>query len=226
MSTRKPLIASALLIAVMTAFSAWAWSGIAPDAQIPIHWDLHSHANGFASKAMALAFAPVLALALTALFALWPRFEPRRANLAASRHLYMAGWIGAVGILTAAHAIVVMEALGKVLDVGSETLVAVSALLIVLGNFLGKSRANFVVGVRTPWSLTSDLSWEKSNRICGWLMVLTGLTVLTALVSGPLDAAIFVMIVGAVGSALTGIIASYVYWKRDPDRHAGDGILE
>jgi uncharacterized membrane protein len=226
MSTRSPLIASITLIVVMIAFSAWAWSAIAPNAQVAIHWDLQGHANGFASKIVALGFAPVLALVLTALFVLWRRVEPRRVNLAASRYPYAAGWIGAVGILTAVHAIVVMEALGKILDVGSATLAAVSVLLIVLGNFLGKSRANFFVGVRTPWSLSSDLAWEKSNRISGWLMVLTGLAVLTALICGPLDVAIFVMIVGTVGTALAGILASYVYWKRDPDRHAGDGVLE
>lgn len=226
MSTRTPLITSTILILLMVVLSAWSWSAIPPNAQIAIHWDLHSHANGFAPKAMALGFAPMLALVLTALFVLWPHVEPRRVNLAASRAPYAAGWIGAVGILTAAHVIVVMAALGKMLDVGSETLAAASVLLIVLGNFLGKSRSNFFVGVRTPWSLSSDLSWEKSNRISGWLLVLTGITVLTALISGPLDVAIFVMIVGTLGTALAGIIASYVYWKRDPDRHAGDGILE
>lgn len=131
-----------------------------------------------------------------------------------------------MGVLAAVHVIVVMEALGKMLDVGGETLAAVSILLIVLGNFLGKSRANFFVGVRTPWSLSSDLSWEKSNRICGWLMVLTGFAVLVALISGPFDVAIFVMMVGTIGGALAGVVASYVYWKRDPDRHAGDGLLE
>jgi uncharacterized membrane protein len=226
MSIRNPLIASAMLIVVMVALSAWAWSAIAPDAQVPIHWDLHGHANGFAPKAIALGFAPLLALGITALFVLWPRVEPRRVNLAASRYPYTAGWIGAVGVLAAVHVIAVMEALGKTLDVGGETLTAVSILLIVLGNFLGKSRANFFVGVRTPWSLSSDLSWEKSNRICGWLMVLTGFAVLVALISGPFDVAIFVMMVGTIGSALAGVIASYVYWKRDPDRHAGDGVLE
>jgi uncharacterized membrane protein len=226
MTTRTPLIASAMLIVAMVALSAWAWSAIAPDAQIAIHWDIHGHANGFASKPMALGFAPASALVITAIFVLWPRVEPRRVNLAASRYPYTAGWIGAVGVLTAIHVIVVMAGLGKMLNVVSATLAAVSVLLIVLGNFLGKSRANFFVGVRTPWSLSSDLSWEKSNRLCGWLMVLTGLAVFTALISGPLDVAVFVMIVGTAGSALAGVVASYVYWRRDSDRHAGDGALE
>ncbi|HEY8947888.1 MAG TPA: SdpI family protein [Rhizomicrobium sp.] len=226
MRTRSPLIASMMLIALMVALSAWAWSAIAPGARIAMHWDIHGHVNGFASKPIALGFAPLLALVLTALFVLWPRVEPRRVNLAASRYPYTAGWIGAVGVLAAVHVIVVMEALGKMIDVRSATLTTVSVLLIVLGNFLGKSRANFFVGVRTPWSLSSDLAWEKSNRITGWLMVLTGFAVLVALVSGPFDVAIFVMIVGTVGGALAGIVASYVYWKHDPDRHAGDGVLE
>ncbi|HEY5337138.1 MAG TPA: SdpI family protein, partial [Rhizomicrobium sp.] len=173
-----------------------------------------------------LIFAPALALFLTALFALWPSIEPRRANLASSRVPYAVGWIGAVGILAGVHIVIVMTARGVVLDVAGYAVAGVSILLIALGNFLGKSRANFFLGVRTPWSLSSDLSWEKSNRLSGRLFVVTGIVTLGALVAMGQAAALYTLISGTVVSAICGIAASYVYWKRDPDGHAGDGILE
>ena len=59
-------------------------------------------------------------------------------------------------------------------------IVMVTALfLIVIGNFLGKSHSNFFVGVRLPWTLSSDLAWEKSNRITGYGFVATGVGVVT-----------------------------------------------
>lgn len=226
MNIRSPLIASAIMIVVMIAFSAWAWDAIPPGAPIAIHWDFHNHANGFAPKTIALGFAPALALALSVLFAVWPRIEPRRVNLSASRIPYAVGWIGTLAILTATHILIVMEALGKALDVGGDALTAVSVLLIGLGNFLGKSRANFFMGLRTPWSLSSDLAWEKSNRLTGKFFVLTGLVTLGALAFATPAFAVFALITGSICASLCGVAASYIYWKRDPDRHASDGVLE
>ena len=47
-------------------------------------------------------------------------------------------------------------------------------LFIVLGNFMGKIRPNWFVGVRTPWTLSSKLSWDKTHRLAGWLFMLMG----------------------------------------------------
>lgn len=225
MNVRKPLIASLLLIAVMIAFTAWSWNAIPPEARIPVHWDIRSHANRFASKSVGLSFAPALALVMTILFALWPRVEPRRANLASSRAAYTVGWIGVVGLLTAIHIAVVMGARGTSLDITGLTVAAVSILLIGLGNFLGKSRANFFLGVRTPWTLSSDLAWEKSNRLTGRFLVLTGVVTLGALAFAAPAFAIFALIAGSLCASLCGVAVSYIYWKRDPHRHAGD-VLE
>jgi len=224
MSIRMPLIVSLALIAAMIAFSAWAWTALPPDARIAIHWDIHNRPNGYAPKDIALAIAPGMGLLLTALFALWPRVEPRRANLTTSRLGYEAGWLGAIGVLAVVHVLVVMQARGSRLDIAGDTVVAVAVLLIVLGNFLGKSRANFFFGVRTPWSLSSDLAWEKSNRLAGRLFVATGLLTLAALALAGSTAALLVQGVGVGCSALGAVAASYLYWRHDPERHAGDGI--
>jgi uncharacterized membrane protein len=47
--------------------------------------------------------------------------------------------------------------------------------MIVLGNFLGKIRRNFWLGIRTPWTLSSDIVWERTHRLGGWLFVASGL---------------------------------------------------
>jgi uncharacterized membrane protein len=32
---------------------------------------------------------------------------------------------------------------------------------------MGKIRPNWFVGVRTPWTLSSKLSWDKTHRLAG-----------------------------------------------------------
>ena len=226
MSIRLPLIMSLLLVAAMAALSAWAWNAIPPTAQIPIHWGMNGEANGFAGRDQALLMAPFLTLGLALLFAVIPRIEPRRFNLASSAKFYRAAWIGTLCLLAAIHTSAVLNAMHIGPNPREFVMPGAALLFIVIGNYLGKTRSNFFAGVRTPWTLTSDYSWEKTHRLTGRLFMLVGAAaLLVAIVTGAKLAAT-TLVVGALAAALIGIVASYVYWRRDPLRHTGDGTPE
>ena len=89
---------------------------------------------------------------------------------------------------------------------------------MIIGNVLGKVRSNFVFGVRTPWTLSSDLAWNKTHRLVGRLFVLLGLAmIVVGLVGG--TTAFFVLLLGGIGVVLFVAFAySYRVWKSDPDR--------
>jgi uncharacterized membrane protein len=40
-----------------------------------------------------------------------------------------------------------------------------------IGNVLGKLRSNFFVGIRTPWTLSSEHVWDQTHRWAGRLFV-------------------------------------------------------
>ena len=54
---------------------------------------------------------------------------------------------------------------------------------MVVGNLIGKIRRNKLSGVRTPWSLASDVSWSKSNRLGGWVLVLMGIAMIVTVLA-------------------------------------------
>jgi uncharacterized membrane protein len=51
---------------------------------------------------------------------------------------------------------------------------SVGVLLMVIGNYMGKLRKNFFIGIRTPWTLASDAVWERTHRFAGPLFVAAG----------------------------------------------------
>ncbi|HUO89895.1 MAG TPA: SdpI family protein [Rhizomicrobium sp.] len=224
MSIRLPLTVSLILVLAMLAASAEAWRLLPEGARIAVHWDIQGRPNGFAGKPFALFFAPVLAAALCALFALIPRIEPRRLNLAASAKFYGAAWMAATAVIAVAHAAVLAAALNAGFDNRTVVAGAVALMLVVLGNYMGKSRSNFFAGVRTPWTLSSEYSWERSNRLGGRLFMMSGAATLAAiLVLGPKLA--MLVLAGTAGvSALASVAMSYVYWARDPNRQQGSVV--
>ena len=226
MSIRLPLIASLLIVIAMAALSAWAWPLIPGAARIAVHFDINGVANGFADKKVALTLLPAIALGLTVLLGVIPRFEPRRFNLAASAKFYCVAWIGAIAVVAAAHAMIVLGALHVPVNGAQLIVPAVALLFIVMGNYMGKTRANFFFGIRTPWTLSSDYSWEMTHRLTGRLFMLAGaISLAAALVLSP-QLAFEIMIGSITAAALTGILASYIYWRRDPLRHSADKIPE
>ena len=73
------------------------------------------------------------------------------------------------------QAVVIAVALGVGIDIAMVITLAISVLFIFIGNFMGRMRRNFWMGIRTPWTLANETVWERTHRLGGWLFVAVGL---------------------------------------------------
>ena len=218
MNRRPGIIASVVLIAFMAALSLWAWPQIPAGRQIAIHWDAAGNPNGYASKEWALLLLPILALGIALLLAVIPQLEPRRLNLAQSAKAYLTGWIGGLVVLAGAHLLIVLAAVGRPADIVTIASLLVGGLLIAVGNYLGKARSNFFFGIRTPWTLSSDLSWDKTNRLGGRVFVAVGAAMILAGLTR--SGAVFGVVLGILLALIVMVtIYSYFVWRDDPLKH-------
>jgi len=215
MGIRAPLVISLFLIAAMLGVDAWVWPQIPETARLAVHWSAAGRPNGYMHREAALAVAPVTAAGFTLVFALIARFG---RNIASSTAAFVAGWLGILVMLTVAHFAIVILARGDTVDVPGCTSFIAALFFIVVGNFLGKTRPNSFVGVRTPWSRKSEYAWDKSNRAAGRMTVAVGLASLAALVAGGAGAARHVLLFGILAMAVISTVLSYVYYRRDPER--------
>ncbi len=219
---RTGLILSAIIVLAMIGLSAWAWMMTPADAQIPVHWSATGEVNRYGSRLEAFGLIPAMTAGLSILMALAPRIDPRGRNLAKSGPLLITVWLGLLAILAMTHLALVLPALGLIeADSGlvpKLVLGAVCIFLAVIGNMLGKARPNWFVGVRTPWSLSSDRSWDITHRWAGRGFVLTGLVGGAAIVFAPVGVGLTVFLTLIGTTALGAIAVSYVAWRGDPDR--------
>jgi uncharacterized membrane protein len=213
MNVRIPLFASAAAVLIVAVLSLWAWLTVTGNT-VPagIGDDLEP-----VSKLRGLVFGPALFVGLPILlFIVIPRIEPRRANLLASSRAYGAAWITVVSLGVIAHFGFVARATGADLNPDALLPAALAIGIVILGNYMGKVRSNFFFGIRTPWTLSSDLSWNKTHRLGGKLLVLTGLVLLPLafLIEDPaLSSVVSAATVTAVAVLL--VVYSYVIWRRD-----------
>jgi len=218
MKLRLPLTVSFLVVIAMAAASAWAWTVLPANIVLPTHWGFDGKVNGTMTKEWGLAILPGIALFLTFMLAVVPRIEPQRENLIASRKAFFAFWLSGLIVLAATHGMIIASAMGYPVDIPGTLIILIPISIAAAGNYLGKARPNFFLGVRTPWTLSSATSWEKTHRMLGRLFVISALIVLAVRFAIGVEAAYLTFAATISGSAILSIIGSYVFWKNDPAR--------
>ncbi|HML48344.1 MAG TPA: SdpI family protein [Clostridia bacterium] len=173
---RKTLWITTAVCLLPLAFSIWAYPQL-PE-QVAVHWDAVGQPNGYASKAMAAFGLPAfLALIhLIVVFAL--RYDPRRRNQApAMQHLSM--WL--VPVLSCVTIpVTLLIAMGKSVPIQRLVPALVGLLFLLVGNYLPKSRQNYTMGIKLPWTLHDADNWNKTHRMAGRLWMVCGALMMLA----------------------------------------------
>jgi uncharacterized membrane protein len=203
------------IIALMFVAAAWQWP-VAP-VRIPAHWGADGQVNGWGGKFTGLMLLPLITLAVWALLLFLPRIDPRRENYERFWSAFFVVRLALVIYLAAIHGAILFAMHGHPGAVGRSIPVLAGTLFITVGLVLGKFRPNWFAGVRTPWTLSSDLSWNKTNRLAGWLFVATGLATIAAGLAAS-SLAIDVLVGGLTLSGAVSVAYSYFVWKGDPNR--------
>ena len=220
--TRRLVITSMVAFAVMAALSWWAYVRLPADALVPTSWTLDGRIDGYAGKVPGL-FGPVALFPLiVGVLFLVPKIEPRRINLIRSAAAFRAIMYAAIVFFVAVHVVIVASALGRELEVGRVLPVGVGALLVVIGNWMPKIRSTFLLGIRTPWTLTSDHTWRRTHRVGGRVFVGFGLVMMIAGALLPAGVLAPLVVGGAVIVSLALIVYSYVVWRSAPDVRQGE----
>ncbi len=201
-----------VIAAVAVAVSIWAYPQLPPT--VATHWNLRGTPDGFSSRALAVAIIPVVILVMTGLFNVLPRLDPRRENYAKFIGTYWLIANAVIAFMLIAHGMIIASGLGYSLKIDRLMPIGVGVLFIVLGNYLTRVEPNWFVGIRTPWTLSSDTVWRKTHRTGGWLMVIGGFVVgASAFLRHGAFLPLFITAI--VIMAVIPIVQSYILWKRE-----------
>ncbi len=216
--TRIAYLFSAGIILAMVAISFYGMQNIPPDAMLPSHWNIKGEVDGYAPRNFMLAFFPVLGVVVALVCAAIPYIDPRRDNVWRSAGLYYASWFGVLGLFTAFHFVITTAAVRGTEPDSRLILLPLCVLLAVVGNFMAKSRSMWFIGLRTPWTLSSEEAWIAANRTTGWLLVVTGIAATTAAYLADAQTGFVVLAAGGLSAAAIGVAISFLVWRKERAR--------
>ncbi|MEQ4489378.1 MAG: SdpI family protein [Dehalococcoides mccartyi] len=187
----------------------------APDL-LPVHWGIDGTVDRYGGKFEGLLLMPLICLGIFLLLIYLPYLDPRKANYLKFEKAYSLLIRLIVVFFGGIYGITILYSYGVVANTSTFILIMVGLLLALLGNMFGKLRPTWFVGIRTAWTLSSDLSWDKTHRLGGRVFVGAGLLMILAGITGfawLMIASLACLLLGIIGL----FIYSYLVWKKDPN---------
>lgn len=184
-----------------------------PD-QIPVHWDAKGEPE-FGSKIAIWGFA-AMAVVFNVLFEVIPNMDPRRKNyLRFVREYNLLCVFMNFYIMAFIVAIIIQGFRPDSFEMVRFICVMVGITLLVAGNMTPRFKPNFSSGFKTPWGLSDDENWRKTNRLGGKLLFLAGILWLLGAFLIENKTALFVVGMTAVAvSAVIPYVMSYLWWRQ------------
>jgi uncharacterized membrane protein len=209
------------VLAAMFAGAAWSWPRV-PD-RLPIHWNAAGEVDGYGGKFVGLMLLPLVAVGMYALFLVLPKFDPGKRNYESFGKAYLALRTALILFFAVLYAATLVEFHGTRVPMTAVIMPALGMLFLIIGNVLSKIRPNHFVGIRTPWTLSSKQSWDKTHRLGGWLFVIQGVMFIAMAFASP---ALMLPAILGTTLAMVCILLPYSYhvYTRDPDRISPAGV--
>ncbi len=153
-----------------------------PD-RVATHFNFNGVPDGFSSREVAMFGITAFMLVMHLFMYFMTRKDPR-SNFQGDK-IIIVSMIFMPVLSTVIMAWTISYALGSNFNASSGTNILnifLGIFFIVLGNYLPKTKRNYTIGIKVPWTLHDDVIWDKTHKlggivwvVCGILMVAGGL---------------------------------------------------
>ncbi len=122
-----------------------------------------------------------------------------------------------VAFMGVVHLLVLGSALGWPVDMRRVLPVLIGALFVFIGRLLPRIQPNWFMGIRTPWTLSSEQVWRKTHLVGATCFTAAGAGIVLIGLFAPGELATKLMLAAIVVGAFWPVVYSYLEWRRERD---------
>jgi uncharacterized membrane protein len=178
------------------------------------HWNFAGEPNGYLPRFWGAFTIPLLIAGMYILFMALPIIDPLSERYVT---FFKAYTFIRNAVLTTLFIIFIMTGiynLGYHVRIGVIIPIIIGILMLAMGNYLREIKPNWFVGIRTPWTLSSERVWNKTHRIGGWMFALFGL-LLIAIPFLPPRLGVSAFVFGIIIIIAVPVIYSYIIYQEE-----------
>lgn len=213
MSTKTTTIISITLIICATLAGLLLWNQL-PDPMTS-HWGMNDQADGSMAKVWGIFLMPLIATGMFLLFLAIPSIDPLKTNVAKFRGSFNAFVVLMIVFLTYIYGLTLAWNLGFTgIRMSAAILPAIGLLFFFIGDMMTRTKRNYFIGIRTPWTLASDTVWDETHRVGGMLFKVSGVLAMVGVLL-PLTIAFWLFFIPIIGTAFFSILYSYIVFRKE-----------
>ncbi len=197
---------------ILLSFIVGAYFYSSMPEMMPSHWNAQGEIDGYMDKFWGLFLLPMISVGLFVLFIYLPKIEPRKANIEVFKEYYQGIILVTVGFLFYIYVLTILSALGYYFNMIQMMAPAFAAIFFFMGVVLEKTKSNFFVGIRTPWTISDERVWEKTHKVGGKLFKASGIIALFGIFFK--DIAFLLVIAPIIAVSIYAVLYSYLEYKK------------
>lgn len=204
-----PLIAIVLLPFL---YLAYIWNQL-PD-KVPVHWNFKGEIDRYGDKAERILIPVLLPLLMYVIFSVVPKIDPKKKlNKMGNKFQSLKIWM--ITFMSLLALFIIYSAKNQSFDNSNYLVILIGVLYIILGNYFKTIKANYFIGIRTPWTLESEFVWKETHKLAGKMWFIGGIIVVLSsfVLEKQINFIVFLTITGII--AIVPIGYSYLLFRRN-----------
>jgi len=180
------------------------------------HWNAAGQVDGYMSKFWGLFLMPIISAILLGLFIAIPMIDPLAKNIKKFRKQFDMFVLLMMMFMLYIYILTIGWNFGVKFGMTQALAPALALLFYYMGAMMEESKRNWFIGIRTPWTMSSDRVWNETNRLGGKLMKAAGVVALFGVVFP--DFAFMLILAPVIAFAVFSVVYSYVIFKKQSKR--------
>ena len=210
---RNTLIAATVVCLLPLALGAAVYAEL--PAQIPYHWGINGQPDNWMPKEY-YWIVPVGMAVMNVIVQLILIYAPLRNNIPRVFTRVLVWMIPVMTIIL--YPVTIFYSLGVNIPISLVVLLMVGMIILIIGNYMPKTRWNYTVGIKVPWTLKNEEVWNKTHRLAGWLWTAGGLVfIIAALTMQSVPVFMFALILTVIAliTVIPIIYSAVLYTKQE-----------
>jgi len=170
---KKGFIISMALSLISFAVAIWFIS--TTEGQIPTNWGWDGEVNAWGSPWTILWF-PCIAIFTTLLMYFLPAIDPKGENIKKSGPILPIIMVLIAALMIGIQGFMIAAVKGsEIMNMTVFISFALGIMFILMGYYMPRVKHNYMLGIRTPWTLFSEKVWNKTHEESARWIILAGI---------------------------------------------------
>lgn len=199
-----------IIVLLPFIYLAYVWSSLSD--QVPIHWNSQGDIDRIGDKSELILIPILLPLLIYVIFLIIPKIDPKNKikNMGNSYQSIKNLVTTFVSILAL---FIIYSSKNQSYENLNYVVFLIAIFYIILGSYFKSLKTNYFIGIRTPWTLKSEIIWKKTHEVSGEFWIIGGVIIVffSMLLNRQPTLILFLIVTGII--TIIPVAYSYLLFK-------------